>query len=197
MTPSCARSFDAHAADLGYALLLKRYIADPRKADAATIAKAAARTRSRRPPLFWSFRIMVGLGFYFIAFFAAIVLGSRRIGSFSRTWLSAPGVLLVPLPWVATELGWVVAEYGRQPWAIDGVLPTFLAASSVSGRRKFCSRLCGFILFYSALLVVDIVLMRKYIRMGPVEALGLDSASPVKPRRAGGVRDQHVDPARL
>jgi cytochrome d ubiquinol oxidase subunit I len=78
----------------------------------------------------------------------------------------------LPLPWIAAELGWVVAEYGRQPWAIDGVLPTFLAASSVSAAQVLFT-LAGFVVFYSSLLVVDIVLMRKYIRMGPVQALGL------------------------
>ena len=83
----------------------------------------------------------------------------------------------LPLPWIAAELGWIVAEYGRQPWAIDGVLPTFLAASSVSAAQVLFT-LCGFVLFYSSLLVVDIMLMRKYILMGPVEALGLASAAP-------------------
>ncbi|MFY9695576.1 MAG: cytochrome ubiquinol oxidase subunit I [Xanthobacteraceae bacterium] len=159
-----------HAVDLGYALLLKRYVADPRTADAATIAKAAADTIPNIGPLFWSFRIMVGLGFYFIALFAAIFWDASH-RNFSRRWLLRLMFCSLPLPWIAAELGWIVAEYGRQPWAIDGVLPTFLAASSVStGQLLFT--LVGFILFYSALLVVDIVLMHKYIRMGPVEALG-------------------------
>jgi cytochrome d ubiquinol oxidase subunit I len=61
-----------HASDLGYALLLKRYVADPRAADAATIAKAADDTVPNIAPLFWSFRVMVGLGFYFIALFALL-----------------------------------------------------------------------------------------------------------------------------
>ena len=78
----------------------------------------------------------------------------------------------LPLPWVAIEFGWIIAEYGRQPWAIDGVLPTFLAASSTSAAQVLFS-LAGFVLFYSGLLVVDLVLMRKYIKMGPVEALAL------------------------
>jgi cytochrome d ubiquinol oxidase subunit I len=85
----------------------------------------------------------------------------------------------LPLPWIAAELGWVVAEYGRQPWAIDGVLPTFLAVSSVS-TAQILFTLAGFVLFYSSLLVVDIILMRKYIRLGPVEALGL-RASALRP----------------
>jgi cytochrome d ubiquinol oxidase subunit I len=78
----------------------------------------------------------------------------------------------LPLPWIAAELGWIVAEYGRQPWAIDGVLPTFLAVSSVSAAQVLFT-LTGFVLFYSSLLVVDVMLMLRYIRMGPVGALGL------------------------
>ncbi len=162
-----------HAADLGYALLLKRYVADPRTADAATIAKAAADTVPSIGPLFWSFRIMVALGFYFIALFALIFWDASH-RNFSRRWLLRLMLWSLPLPWIAAELGWIVAEYGRQPWAIDGVLPTFLAASSVSAAQVLFT-LTGFVLFYSSLLVVDVILMRKYIRMGPVEALGLEA----------------------
>jgi cytochrome d ubiquinol oxidase subunit I len=167
-----------HAGDLGYALLLKRYVADPRTADAATIAKAAGDTVPNIGTLFWSFRIMVALGFYFIVFFAMLFWDASR-RNFSRRWLLRLALWSLPLPWVAAELGWIVAEYGRQPWAIDGVLPTFLAASSVSAAQVLFT-LAGFVLFYSSLLVVDIILMRKYIRMGPVQALGL-VAPPLAP----------------
>lgn len=64
----------------------------------------------------------------------------------------------------------MVAEYGRQPWAIDGVLPTFLASSALSVGQVLFS-LTGFILFYTSLLIVDVILMRKYIRIGPADAL--------------------------
>jgi len=165
-----------HGADLGYALLLKRYVADPRRADATTIKAAAADTVPGIGTLFWSFRIMVGLGFYFIVLFAVIFWDvSHR--NFSRRWLLRLMLWSLPLPWIAAELGWVVAEYGRQPWAIDGVLPTFLAVSSVSAAQILFT-LTGFVLFYSSLLVTDIVLMRKYIVMGPVKALGLDAPAP-------------------
>ena len=173
-----AADLRAHAADLGYALLLKRYIDDPRAADAATIAKAAASTVPDVGTLFFSFRIMVGLGFYFIAFFALWFWDASH-RNFSRRWLQHVAAWSLPLPWIAAELGWVVAEYGRQPWAIDGVLPTFLAASSVSAAQVLFT-LCGFVLLYSSLLVVDIMLMRKYIQMGPVEALGLGPHSPAR-----------------
>jgi cytochrome d ubiquinol oxidase subunit I len=165
-----------HVSNLGYALLLKRYVGDPRTADAATIARAAEDTVPDIGTLFFSFRIMVGLGFYFIAFFALLFWDASH-RNFSRRWLQQVAVWSLPLPWIAAELGWVVAEYGRQPWAIDGVLPTFLASSSVSGGQVLFT-LCGFVLFYSSLLVVDIILMRKYIVMGPVEALGLSSSAP-------------------
>jgi cytochrome d ubiquinol oxidase subunit I len=167
-----------HAIDLGYALLLKRYVSDPRTADATTIAKAAADTVPNVGPLFWSFRIMVALGFYFIALFALIFWDASH-RNFSRRWLQHLMLWSLPLPWIAAELGWVVAEYGRQPWAIDGVLPTFLAVSSVS-TAQILFTLAGFVLFYSSLLVVDIILMRKYICLGPVEALGL-RASALRP----------------
>ncbi len=122
-------------------------------------------------PLFWTFRIMVGLGFYFIFLFAAAFWYTSKL-DFSRTWLLRLFLWSLPLPWLAAELGWFVAEYGRQPWAIDGVLPTFLASSAVSTAQVLFT-LAGFILFYSSLAVVDLILMRKYVRMGPVEALGV------------------------
>jgi cytochrome bd ubiquinol oxidase subunit I len=160
----------AHAGDLGYALLLKRYVADPRTAHDAMIGKAASDTIPGVLPLFWAFRIMVALGFYFIALFAVLFwFTSKR--DFSRRWLLRLCLWTLPLPWVSAELGWFVAEYGRQPWAIDGVLPTFLASSSVSAAQVLFT-LCGFVLFYSSLLVIDVMLMGKYVRMGPVEALG-------------------------
>ena len=92
---------------------------------------------------------MVALGFYFIALFAVIFWDASH-RNFSRQWLLHLMLWSLPLPWVAAELGWVVAEYGRQPWAIDGVLPTFLASSSVSAAQVLFS-LAGFILFYSSL----------------------------------------------
>ena len=165
-----------HAADLGHALLLKKYVADPRKANDATVARAALDTVPPVAPLFWSFRIMVALGFYFIALmtWAFVRATQRRFGGglFLRTCLYS-----LPLPWLAAELGWFVAESGRQPWAIDGVLPTGLASSALSVPQVLFT-LGGFVLFYSTLLVVDVVLMRRYVLMGPVKALAIDVPAP-------------------
>ncbi|MEO5561455.1 MAG: cytochrome ubiquinol oxidase subunit I, partial [Dokdonella sp.] len=67
--------------------------------------------------------------------------------------------------------GWIVAEYGRQPWAIEGVLPTALGVSSVTATQVLTS-LIGFVVFYTALAVVDVILMLKYARRGP-DGLGM------------------------
>ena len=164
---SAARAqFDAHVKDLGYALLLKRYT--PRVTDAGEdlIAAAALDTIPPVLPLFFSFRIMVALGFYFVALFGAMfVLASRRMVERYR-WLLRVCLWSLPLPWVAAELGWVVAEVGRQPWTIDGVLPTFLSASSVPVSNVWIS-LAVFVLFYSVLAVIELFLMIRAIRHGP------------------------------
>ena len=156
----------AHADDLGYALLLKKTRPDIRNATDADVAEAADSTVPQVSPLFWSFRIMVGLGFFFIALFgAAFYLASTRRLRTYRAFLWV-ALLTLPLPWIAAELGWCVAEIGRQPWVIEGVLPTFMAVSSLSAANVLTT-LVGFIIFYSALLVVDIYLMCKAIGLGP------------------------------
>lgn len=160
-----------HAQDLGYALLLKRVIDDPRKATPEDIRKAATSTIPNVPVLFWSFRAMVGLGFFFILLFAySFWLASRRRLDAHR-WYLKLALWSLPLPWLAAELGWIVAEYGRQPWAIEGVLPTALGVSSVTAAQVLFS-LGGFVLFYTALAVVDAMLMLKYARKGP-DGLGM------------------------
>jgi cytochrome d ubiquinol oxidase subunit I len=157
---------DATAADLGHALLLKKIRPDVRNATPEEIAKAAWSTVPAVSPLFWSFRFMVGLGFYFIALFAiAFVLASKRRLDRYRLFLWA-ALLSLPLPWIAAELGWIVAEVGRQPWVIEGVLPTFLAVSNLSAANVWTT-LIGFVVFYSTLAVVDVFLMVKTAKAGP------------------------------
>ncbi len=156
----------AHGGDLGYALLLKRYAPNVVDATDAEIAQAAFDTVPAVATLFWSFRVMVGIGMALIALFAlAFWLAARRRLERYRwfLWLAA---FSLPLPWISSELGWIVAEYGRQPWAIEGVLPTFLANSSVAAANVWFS-LIGFVAFYTALAIVDVFLMVRTIRVGP------------------------------
>ncbi|MDE1987001.1 MAG: cytochrome ubiquinol oxidase subunit I [Alphaproteobacteria bacterium] len=166
-----------HVDDLGYALLLKRFRPDVQNATPEQIDAAANSTIPNVPVLFWSFRFMVGLGFYFIALFAlAFWLSAKRKLDVSRTFLRV-ALWSLPLPWIAAELGWIVAEYGRQPWVIEGVLPTALGVSSTTAGNVLFS-LIGFLVFYSSLLVADIYLMVKYIRLGPDGTLGHAVAAP-------------------
>jgi cytochrome bd ubiquinol oxidase subunit I len=164
-------TLDAHVADLGYALLLKRFRPDIENATDADIARAASSTIPDVPVLFWAFRFMVGLGFWFVLLFAlAFYLSATRRLDRYKLFLWA-AMLSLPLPWAAAELGWVVAEYGRQPWVIDGVLPTFLGVSGTDAHNVLFS-LIGFVVFYSGLAIADLYLMIKYIRLGPDGTLG-------------------------
>jgi cytochrome d ubiquinol oxidase subunit I len=161
-----AAGFQAHVQDLGYGLLLKRYTDRVTDATPEEIEKAAWDTVPDVPALFWAFRFMVAIGFFFIAFFAlSFWLSAKRLLDRYR-WFLRIAVATLPLPWIGAELGWFVAENGRQPWTIDGVLPTFLSVSSVGPGSVWLS-LLGFVLFYSALAVVELFLMVKYVRLGP------------------------------
>jgi cytochrome bd ubiquinol oxidase subunit I len=158
--------FEEHRADLGYGLLLLRYVADPARATPAQIEQAAWSTVPDVSVLFWCFRVMVGVGLTLIALFATAFYLSARHRFERHRWFLKAAFLSLPLPWIAAELGWVVAEYGRQPWAIDGVLPTFLGASPVPASSVLLS-ICGFAIFYSALAAVDVYLLTRMIRRGP------------------------------
>lgn len=164
------RLFQQHQNDLGYGLLLKKYTVHPQTASVQQIEQAAQDLVPNVPCLFWSFRFMVGLGLYFILFFTiAFVLASCDRLEQSR-WFQKMAVLSLPLPWIAAELGWIVAEHGRQPWTIDGVLPTFLSATDIKASSVWTTFL-AFMIFYTVLLMIDLKLMIKYIRLGPVKAL--------------------------
>jgi cytochrome d ubiquinol oxidase subunit I len=159
--------FNAHVGDLGYGLLLKTVGADDvTKATPAQVQAAAWATVPPVATVFWSFRLMVALGLYFIVLFAVMFWKAcaRKLDS-SRAllWIT---VCSLPLPWIAAELGWTTAEVGRQPWTIDGILPTALSVSSVPAINVAIS-IAGFVTVYSALFVVEMFLMVRAIRKGP------------------------------
>jgi cytochrome d ubiquinol oxidase subunit I len=165
-SPETRQAFDLRKKDLGYGLLLKKYTPNVVDATPEQIKKAAADTIPRVAPLFWSFRIMVGIGFVLLFLFAAAFyfLAVRNLAP--QRWLLKLALWSIPLPWIAAELGWIVAEYGRQPWTIAEVLPTFLSVSNIPVSNVYAS-LAGFIAFYTALLVVEVYLLLKYIKLGP------------------------------
>jgi cytochrome bd ubiquinol oxidase subunit I len=151
---------------LGYAFLLKRHYEPVVGASEAHIKAAAQDTVPRVAPLFWSFRLMLLCGFWFIALFiGAFWLSVKR--RIVTPWFLRLALFSLPLPWIASELGWFVAEYGRQPWVIDGMLPTHMGVSSLAVSDVVIS-LAAFIVFYSLLAIVEVTLLVKYIRQGPV-----------------------------
>ena len=152
--------------DLGYGLLLKRFTENITDATDEQVRQAAERSIPRVAPLFWTFRVMVGAGFIMLfVFIAAFIQSARHRASGNRTILHAC-LWSLPLPWIAAECGWIVAEYGRQPWSIAEVLPTYMSASSIS-RGEVIGSLTAIIAFYTALAVVEIYLMLRFTRLGP------------------------------
>jgi len=158
--------FAEHQADLGYGMLLLRYTDTPATASAAQIDAAAWLTVPNVPVLFWSFRVMVAIGVALILLFATAFYLASRHRFEQHPWFLRLAFLSLPLPWIAVEVGWIVAEYGRQPWVVDGVLPTFLGVSRTAAGNVWLS-LLGFVVFYTSLAVVDVYLIVRTIRRGP------------------------------
>ncbi|WMT88902.1 cytochrome ubiquinol oxidase subunit I [Pelagibacterium sp. 26DY04] len=163
--------------DLGYALLLKRYRTDIENATPEEIAMAAQDTVPDVWPLFWTFRLMVGVGFFFIAFFAFAFWKASRGTLDTHRWFLWGAVAAMPLPWLAAEAGWIIAEYGRQPWAIEGVLPTFYAASGLTVTDLVLS-LSFYVSLYTVLAVIMVFLMVKAIKAGPKDYVALLNGEP-------------------
>jgi len=120
-----------------------------------------------RPPVtinFWSFRIMVGLGalFIFLAFLAVLVKSNPE----KYPLLLKILLFSIPLPYIAIEAGWIVAEVGRQPWIVYGLMKTKDAVSVLSMPQVTIS-LIAFIVFYSVLGLIDFYLLAKFARKGP------------------------------
>ncbi|MFP1922002.1 cytochrome ubiquinol oxidase subunit I [Lonsdalea quercina] len=164
--PAVREAFNASKQDLGYGMLLKRYTPLVSDASEAQIQMAVKDSIPHVAPLYFSFRIMVACGILML-----IIIGlsfwtvlRNKIGQ--RKWLHRAALYGIPLPWIAVEAGWFVAEYGRQPWAIGEVLPTSVANSSLTAGDLLFSMglICG---LYTLFLVAEMYLMFKYARLGP------------------------------
>ncbi|MDF5703679.1 cytochrome ubiquinol oxidase subunit I [Aeromonas hydrophila subsp. hydrophila] len=159
-------TFERHRQDLGYGLLLTPYAKQIGKADEAAIAKAVADSIPQVAPLFWSFRLMVGIGVVLLALFAAAFLQLCRGKLVQSPRLLKALFWSIPLPWIAIEAGWFVAEFGRQPWTISDVLPVSASVSLLTPGQLWFS-LISICLIYTSLLVVELFLLRHVIRKGP------------------------------
>jgi len=120
------------------------------------------------PMVFYSFHVMVMLGFYFIALFALVLFMSYKKKIEKANWLLWISLLSIPLGYVAGELGWAVAEVGRQPWAIQDILPVQAAISGISTTSVQITFFL-FLVLFSALLLAEVRIMLKQIKKGPEE----------------------------
>ncbi len=163
---SLRQQFEEVKGDLGYGLLLKKYTTDVSQATPEQIREAALSTVPAVTPMYWSFRLMVGCGLASILIFLLGAVYSLK-GTIARKtktlWLF---VAALPLPWLACEAGWFVAEYGRQPWTIYEILPVDLSVSSLT-TGDLIGSIAGFVLLYTALLIVEVWLMVRFAKLGP------------------------------
>lgn len=118
------------------------------------------------PMVFYAFHIMVILGMYFIGLFALILFYTYRKKIQKTAWLLLIALISFPLSYLAGELGWVVAEVGRQPWAIQDILPVQAAISNISADSVKITFFL-FLILFSGLLVAEVRIMLKQIKKGP------------------------------
>ncbi len=165
-SPAVLQQFNSVKHSLGYGLLVKRYTSKVTDATPEQIHRAALDTIPNVAVMFWSFRIMVGLGFYMLALVATAAYFCAKRVFHQKRWLLKTILFSMPAPWIAAELGWIVAEYGRQPWTIGEVLPTLLSTSTLSAGDLIGS-MTAMVLLYTAFMIAAAYLMVKFVRLGP------------------------------
>src|SRR4030043_1033378 len=120
------------------------------------------------PLSFYSFRLMVGLGFYFLLFFILTLILVYRRTLEKRRWFQLLALFTIPMAYLATMLGWTVAEMGRQPWVIQDLMPTFSAVSHLDAATVQVT-FWLFMIIFTALLIAEVKIMTKQIKIGPNE----------------------------
>lgn len=125
--------------------------------------------KSLVPPVgltFWSFRIMVGLGGFFILLFIVVWWYHRKNKYQNMPWLQKVALWTIPLGYIACQAGWIVAEVGRQPWAIQDMLPVNAAISKLqTGSVQLTFFI--FLILFTIMLIAEICIMVKSIKKGP------------------------------
>ncbi len=118
------------------------------------------------PVTFYAFRIMVGLGFFFIALFILAIWFGRREKLEKHRWFLWLALLSIPLAYLASELGWIVTEMGRQPWIIQNLMPVQVAASNITV-STVQTTFWLFVVLFTALLIAEVSIMVRQIKNGP------------------------------
>ena len=122
------------------------------------------------PLCFYAFRVMVGLGTLFLLFFAVMTFISWRkdVACPKLRLLHIAAIALLPLGYICSESGWLVAEFGRQPWAIQDMMPTWVGVSNI-GSSSVMLTFFIFLALFTTLLAVEISILIKAIKQGPEE----------------------------
>lgn len=116
--------------------------------------------------IYWAFRVMVGLGGFLLMLMMVVLWAERRGRIANMKWLLWVALLSIPLVYIAGQAGWIVAEVGRQPWVIQGLLPVKAAVSSVSvGAVK--TTFFIFVAIFTLFLIIEMRIMMKAIQKGP------------------------------
>ena len=118
------------------------------------------------PITYWTFRLMMGLGFVAMAVGAWMLWSTRRGRAPTSRWLLAAGVLMPLMPLLANSMGWIFTEMGRQPWIVFGLMPTAAGVSPGTTALEVGTTVVGFTLLYGALAVVEVWLLLRTIDGG-------------------------------
>jgi cytochrome d ubiquinol oxidase subunit I len=120
------------------------------------------------PMTFYSFHVMVGLGSWFILLFIIILYLAMTNELDKKKRVLWAAVISLPLGYIAQEAGWIVAEVGRQPWAIQDMLPVGMATSNMASSNVIIT-FWMFAILFTALLIAEVKIMAKQISIGPKE----------------------------
>ena len=121
------------------------------------------------PPVglvYWAFRVMVGLGGALLLLMGVVLWANYKKRLASMTWLQWVALLSIPLVYIAGQAGWIVAEVGRQPWVIEGLLPVKAAVSSVSV-AAVQTTFFVFVAIFTLFLAIELRILMKAIKKGP------------------------------
>ncbi|QRX63824.1 cytochrome ubiquinol oxidase subunit I [Dysgonomonadaceae bacterium zrk40] len=118
------------------------------------------------PLTFYSFHLMVMIGMYFILFFMVMLYFLYKKDMVTNRWLQYVALWSLPLAYIASELGWVVAEVGRQPWTIQDILPVQAASSAISA-NNVATTFILFAVLFTGLLIAEVTIIVKQIKKGP------------------------------
>lgn len=116
--------------------------------------------------IYWAFRVMVGLGGFLLLLMIVILWAEHKKRLSDMKWLLWLALFSIPLVYIAGQAGWIVAEVGRQPWVIEGLLPVKVAVSSVSVAAVQTTFFL-FVAIFTLFLVIELRIMIKAIKEGP------------------------------